>query len=1467
MKQLIITCLALASAVTEVSAQTPSICGSVVSSGSMEPGVYQIPTSASGQFKLLGATEKASGGGVMCDDVYYVNELDNSHSYYGTAKTQAYDTETWTKLNSVYINGSPAACFMSSDYAVEPISNRIFGCAPNASRDGFELNTYVFNPVSTNAERTQIATVSRQLGALAFDKTGQLYGIDQDGTLYKVDKNSGDMTPVGPTSVTAKADGEFISYIHSSAVIDDKSGKMYWSVTPETGSCALYEVDRATASATKLRDFDAGIEVTGLYITEPEAAPGAPSAATELDVRFESASLDGFIIFKAPGTTYAGDNMEEDLTFRVLANDVEIAKDKVYAKATKTWPISVPERGDYVFKVICANAHGEGPAAKIKATVGYPAPASPKVTANVTSTAYSSYVKVEWEAVTTTAEGDPLGDIPVSYKVVRYPDEKVIEENTTSTSVYDFTPEAGQHAYQYGVTAIALNTPSEEGYSPIVVVGLASVPYHENFTDESVMHYYTIVDANNDGKTWQFYSGDMTVEANPEQTGDDWLITPPLDLRNDRYYKFSIDVRARSSQAPGKFEVKFGTGATPEDMTQTVIEPTLVTVDNGSYSTHTGLIHVTSGNGEPRIGVHAITEPDGWWFMATNLRVSAAYESTVPNAPTDLRIVPDQSGALEAQISCTAPDKTLDGNQIASLEKIEFFRNGQLIKTIDNPTPGQATEPFTDTVDKEGEYNYTAVATNWCGAGLEAETVSFVGINMPSTPQAAIAYETEKLGVVTIEWEPVTTYIDGTPLDPDNVTYNIYTNLYGTDTKIQENLTGTSATFQIMADDEPQRFWSFGVTAQTKAGENMQAIMCDQIPVGLPYDAPFEDSFPNLSTEHSWVRGGSDSMTYWDFASDKTFEEVASQDDDNGMMAMFGSYIGSLGHLYSAKVSLDGLTKPVLTFYMFNLVDPSHPDDNTVDVYIKGSAEKDFSLIKTYTLSDFGTEGWHRAAIELDQWKGQSVQVMFIGTVKHFQYIHLDNIQIRDRFDNDVAVNGISAPERIKAGNSAAIEVAYANYGLNDARNVTIELLANGEKIDEKVIGDLPTDARGTVQFTVNHSVTSPAQIDYMAKISASSDMAAGNNETETASIITTYPNYPTVTDLRATYTEENPNSITLAWGTPDKGETFDDDVTEGFENARTWTNEGLDGWTFIDNDKYGIYGFNIFEVPEYAPQPLSQQSWWVLDDTYEPMKQHFSDPRFYKAHSGHKYLSSMAVTDNDYNQKRSDDWAISPLLNGTAQTISFWARSMLSDALESIEMLYSTSGTAIEDFTSVAVFDNVPWDWKLYYFDVPKGTKHFALRCITRDGYILMVDDVNYTPADNAGSLEIGGYNIYRDGEKLNSDPVNALTYKDETGSGRNAVYNVTAVYTNRGESMFSNDAIPALGGIDSISTANGISISTADGEIVVANAEGMTVAVYGIDGSTVHMSIGTAVDHIAVPTGAYIVVAGNQTRKVMVR
>lgn len=1389
------------------SAQTPNLCGSVVSSSGMESGVYQIPMSDTGTFKLLGKTEPASGSGVMCDGTYFATTLNNIYSFYGGANTYAYDTESWTQLNSAYISGSPASVFMASDYAAEPQTYRVFGCAPNADRDGFQLNTYEFDIESTNAEREIIGNLSCHLGAMAFDKTGQLYGLDAAGTLYKVDKTSGAITAVGSTSITAKTDGAYVEQIHSSAVIDDVSGKMYLSVTSPSNICSIYEVNLADASASKIRDFDAGIEVTGLYIAEPEAAPGAPAAATDLSLSFEGTSLTGTLEFKAPGTTYAGDNLEEYLYFRILANDVEIANSRVYAKATHIEPVTVPEAGYYTFKVICKNAAGEGPAAKISRTVGVAAPAAPVVTAEASSSAYSSSVSISWDAVTKAADGTDLGDIPVTYRVVRYPDEKVIEESTSSTSVYDWDPEAGLRVYRYGVTAIARETPSEEGMSPNVVVGLASVPYSENFTDESVTDLYTIIDANGDGKTWSFYSGDMAAEASSEVDADDWLITPPINMRYGNFFKVSVDMRARSSQTPGKFEVKFGTSPTPEGMTTTVIQPTEVTKDDGGYTTYSGIVKVEGYESKGYIGVHSLTEAGNWWLLATNLRVSAPYESTVPQAPAEFTAVADLNGALNVVVSCKAPDKTLEGNSIGALEKVEIFRDGVLVKTFENPTPGNVVT-FTDIVPEKGDHIYTACATNWSGTGLDAEVKTFVGINLPAAPASAFAFETQNIGEVTVEWEPVTTYIDGTPLNPDNVTYSIWTTINGVDTKIQTDLTGSSSTFQIMLPDEPQLFWSFGVTASTEAGENMQGAMADQIPAGLPYAAPFEDSFPDMTTEHAWLRGGSDNHTYWDFASANTFEEVTPQDGDNGMMAMFGNYIGSKGHLYSAKINLDGLTTPMLTFYLFNLVDPSHPDDNTVDVYIKGSNEKDFSLIHTYTLSDFQTEGWHRVEMSLDQWKGQSVQVMFIGTIHHFQYIQLDNIQIRDRVASDIAVTSLVAPERVKAGNATSIEVGYANFGLNDIPAATVELYADGTKIDEKPLGTVKTDSRGSVVFEVTHTVTSPAEISYQAKIAVDGDMIPANNVSQETPVATIYPNYPTVNDLTATYPSEDATTINLAWSQPDLAGTFDDEITEDFETPAPWSNDDLDNWTFIDNDGYGIYGFRFFDVPAYAPQPMSAQSWWVLPGDYAPMVEHFSDPRFYTAHSGSQYLVSMAVTDSEYNQKRSDDWAISPELNGNAQTISFWAKSMLADALETIEVLYSTEGTDLDDFTSAAIFSNVPWEWKQYYFDIPQGAKYFALRCITRDGYMLMVDDVTFTPADNAANLTLTGYNVYRNGVKLNDAPVTSTSYADREATDKNAVYNVTAIYTGRGESMFSNDAIATQSGLQSIGDDSSLEI-----------------------------------------------------------
>ncbi len=1426
-------------ATTTISPPTINAQGNVlrgsVRGGDLTTGVYTIPTTEQGTLKLVGATQQAAnGGGFLLNNNYYVCVLDHS-SAWNTNKVYPYNAEDWTPATTVHLNGGyPYHRFYVSDYAVEESTGKVYGCALNNDKDGYNLYTYTFDFVSTAQNIEIVGGMTTQLGAMAFDKDGQLYGIDGDGVLYKVDKATGSLTRVGDTGISSKAEGSFYPVFHSSAIIDPLTDKMYWSVTTPAGQCSLYEVSTATGAATKLRDFDSGVEVNGLYMGEAEADPGAPAAATDLVAHFEGTSLSGKLEFNAPRTTYGGDNLEEDLRFRILANGEQVAEGRVYAKAWRLVDFSVPERGDYEIKVICSNAKGDGPAAKLKTAIGFAAPMAPVVRTTATNSAYSSSVNIEWDPVTTTIDGADLGEIPVTYRVVRYPDGLVIEESTSSTSCWDFNTESGQHVYEYGVTAYAMNTPSEEGRSK-VVTGFASTPYQESFEDKGVTDLYTIIDANADEHTWSFYAGDMAAPANSDYPADDWLITPAINVGSQKYYQFSIDMRVRSSEAPGKFEVKFGNAPTIEAMQTVVLEPTTVSSEN--YTTYKGTIYTGDTYGAGYVGIHCLTGADGWWMYATNLRVSAAYDGSVPEAPSDMTVSADPKGEMKTEIILKAPQKTLDGTPISSLSNIEIYRDGQLIHTEENPNPNAEIRVPDTEVSETGEHTYTAKATNWSGTGLEAEARVYVGVNLPAPPPSVIAYETSTYGEVTVEWEPVTTFVNGQPMDPSLATYSIYTTTTSGNVKLFENITGTSYTFTGTTPEEPQMFYEFGVTASTPAGENLQAAITEKVPVGAPYDAPFEDSFPDLTTGYGWVRGGSDTLTYWDLASDNTFEEVQSVDGDNGLIAMYGSNEGSMGHLYSGKINIENLEKPMLTFYLYNFMEP-RADENTVDIYLRGAGARDYDKVKSIVLKDLLTEGWHRIEIPLETYKEKkSVQVMFIGTTINYNHIHLDNIQVRDRYACDVALTEIDMPVRVKAGNTAVFEAGYANFGLDDVETA-VELWADGAKIADKQLGLLKSDSRGTAMFEVPYSVTTPEHTVYQLKISASGDLYPSNNSSDEATVTTVYPNYPAVEDLRATFTADDSRSITLTWGEPDRDAPYDDDVTEGFEGASTWTNEGLDGWTFIDRDGYGIYGFNFFEIPEYAPQAMSQQSWFTLDDSYIPLAEHFSDPRFYKAHSGHKYLCSMAVTDADYKDKRSDDWAISPRLNGRAQTISFWASSMLADALETIEVLY-TFGSAddTDSYVSVATYSNVPWEWKQYFFDVPEGATHFALRSVSRDAYVLMVDDVNFTPAEHSGTLEIGGYNIYRDGIRLNDDIVNECRFVDTLQDDGRHVYNVTVMYTGRGESMFSNDAVPEL---SSISTLD------ADGEVTVEGTYTLSgIRVEGIPTPGIYvqrMSDGTA-------------------------
>ncbi|MDE7376291.1 MAG: choice-of-anchor J domain-containing protein, partial [Muribaculaceae bacterium] len=150
------------------------------------------------------------------------------------------------------------------------------------------------------------------------------------------------------------------------------------------------------------------------------------------------------------------------------------------------------------------------------------------------------------------------------------------------------------------------------------------------------------------------------------------------------------------------------------------------------------------------------------------------------------------------------------------------------------------------------------------------------------------------------------------------------------------------------------------------------------------------------------------------------------------------------------------------------------------------------------------------------------------------------------------------------------------------------------------------------------------------------------------------------------------------------------------------------------------------------------------------------------------------------------NDWLISHALPGIAQPISFFAKSYSGEYPETFQVLYSTTDMATASFKKISGMVDItaPEAWTEYSYNLPEGAKYFAIRCTSDDKFMLFVDDITYIPANGAADLEIVGYNVYRDGVKVNAEPVAEATFTDaDLAANTTYTFAVSVVYT-QGES-----------------------------------------------------------------------------------
>ena len=196
---------------------------------------------------------------------------------------------------------------------------------------------------------------------------------------------------------------------------------------------------------------------------------------------------------------------------------------------------------------------------------------------------------------------------------------------------------------------------------------------------------------------------------------------------------------------------------------------------------------------------------------------------------------------------------------------------------------------------------------------------------------------------------------------------------------------------------------------------------------------------------------------------------------------------------------------------------------------------------------------------------------------------------------------------------------------------------------------------------------------------------------------------------------------------------------------------------------------------------------------------------------------------------------------------------------------MYSTTDNDINSFDYLpegGVYDEISHEWTKYSFDLPAGAKYFAIGYVSECKVAFLLDDVTFIPAGGTSAPATPtGYNVYRDGEKINDAPVTETIFIDTPDSDSEPTYHVTALYTD-GESRLSNPCKVLLTGVTVIGSDNeSVDIEVIDGGIIVRGGDSH---VYTTDGRLVANATGGSA--ITLPRGIYLVKTATAVTKVAV-
>ena len=688
--------------------------GNIVANGDWsEPtsqvGIYQL--TADGNMQQVFCDSQMQGmAGVFINDKYYVCSPLIMGPVLLSTTMYVYDVDAkeldvtigfsgWSNVavGYTYDSGNDAA------YALTYNQNTALGYVLNK----FDYETLTYTP---------ICDLENAYLAFCIDGEGRFYGIGQDGWLCRIDETTGESHKILDTQF--KPEGS------QSAVWSPRDGKILWAAHNQAESRLMsIDVASGTPAIEEICSYN-GVQVLGLYTTDPMVSPDAPSAPQDMEIDYaETGSTVATVSCTAPVTSMDGGKLQGGMTACVKVDDEEPATFPAMAGEPFSQEIDLASEGKHKITLWFQNDSGKGALAIGYTYTGFDTPTA------VAGLQYTLSDTGEFAMTWTAPVGINGGGLaPLSYEI--YKNGNLVA--TVTETRYEEKLDGELQSYSYSVIPVAGNRRGESaGIESFMFGDAVSLPYEQHFADESSMDFFTVLDANGDGVSWLYDSLNKAAFYRTNTQGvdaDDYLIAPKVNLEKGHVYKIQFSTWVTDANTTEQLSVVVAKGMEKVDMEAADAVGGKLEISNTYSDKRTVELEYTAAESGIRyFAFHCTTMAGGWILNLTDIRIEDLGNAKSPSAVSDLEVATDSDGELEVTVSFVTPDRTVDGSALGELDKIEIARDGKVIKRFDKPGIGQKLEYVDTEISQTGYLTYSVWGTNANGSGEQAEKQVYVG--------------------------------------------------------------------------------------------------------------------------------------------------------------------------------------------------------------------------------------------------------------------------------------------------------------------------------------------------------------------------------------------------------------------------------------------------------------------------------------------------------------------------------------------------------------------------------------------------------------------------------------------------------------------------------------------------------------------------------------------------------------------